>query len=182
MPTAKERRSSLRQLMKRPALIVAPSSFNAWSACLIEAIGFEAIHVSGSSISRAHAYSDLGLLGMSEMVTIHERIVEATTLPIVGDAEAAFGGPIQTARTVRAYERAGVTAIHMEDELFPKNAGGDHSVLPVADMVAKLKAAMDSRIDGDFIIIARSNARGCESLTQAIWRPRRSQHRRIRDL
>ncbi len=55
MPTAKERRGSLRQLMKRPALIVAPSSFNAWSACLIEAIGFEAIHVSGSSISRAHA-------------------------------------------------------------------------------------------------------------------------------
>ena len=170
MPTAKERRSSLRQLMKRPALIVAPSSFNAWSACLIEAIGFEAIHVSGSSISRAHAYSDLGLLGMSEMVTIHERIVEATTLPIVGDAEAAFGGPIQTARTVRAYERAGVTAIHMEDEQFPKNAGADHSVLPVADMVAKLKAAMDSRIDGDFIIIARSNARGCESLTQVIDR------------
>lgn len=170
MPTANERRRTLRQLMKRPTLIVAPSSFNAWSACLIEAVGFEAIHVSGSSVSRAHAYSDLGLLGMSEMVTIHERIVEGTTLPIVGDAEGAFGGPIQTARTVRAYERAGVAAIHIEDEQIPKNAGAAHSVLPLADMVAKLKAALDSRTDGDFIIIARSNARACESLTQVMDR------------
>ena len=170
MPTANERRRALRQLMKRPALIVAPSSFNAWSACLIEAVGFEAIHVSGSSVSRAHAYSDLGLLGMAEMVAIHERIAEATTLPIVGDAEGAFGGPIQTARTVRAYERAGVAAIHIEDEQIPKIPGAAHSVLPLADMVAKLKVALDSRIDGDFIIIARSNARACESLSQVMDR------------
>ncbi len=170
MPTANERRRSLHELMKRPQLIVAPSSFNAWSACLIETIGFEAIHVSGSSISRAHVYSDLGLLGMSEMVAIHERIAEATTVPIVGDAEAGFGGTIQTARTVRAYERSGVAAIHIEDEQFPKNAGAPHAVLAVEEMVAKLKAALDSRTDGDFIIIARSNARSCESLNQVIDR------------
>lgn len=157
--------------MSKPELVVAPSSFNPLSACLIESAGFPAVHVSGSAVNRFHAYSDLGLLGITEMVALHERIAEATHVPVVGDAEAGFGGPLHVARTVRAYERSGVSAIHIEDEIIPKNPDPQaHSVIPTPQMVEKLKAALDARADPSFVIIARSNARASESLRQVIER------------
>jgi len=171
MPTAKQRRLQLRELMKLPGLTVAPSCFNALSGCLIEQTGYKAIHVSGSSVARSHAYADLGLLGMAEMVAIHERIVEATGLPVVGDAECAFGAPIHAARTVRSYERAGLAAIHIEDEIFPKGQGDSaHQVLPKNTMVGKLKAALDARSDETFLVIARCNARESETFNQVMDR------------
>jgi 2-methylisocitrate lyase-like PEP mutase family enzyme len=157
--------------MAKPELIVAPSAFNPLSACLIESVGFPAVHVSGSAVNRFHAYSDLGLLGMTEMVAIHERIAEATDVPIVGDAEAGFGGPLHVVRSVRAYERAGVAAIHIEDEIVPKSPDPQaHSVIPTPQMVEKLKAALDARTDPSFVIIARSNARASEPLDRVIER------------
>lgn len=171
MATTHEKRLRLKQMMALPELIVAPSSFDPLSACLIESVGFPAIHVSGSAVNRFHAYSDLGLLGMTEMVAIHERIAEATSIPVVGDAEAGFGGLLHAARSVRAYERAGVAAIHIEDEIVPKDPDPQaHSVIPTSQMVEKLKAALDARTDPAFVIIARSNARSSESFTQVMER------------
>lgn len=171
MPTASEKRLALRGLMAAPELIVAPSAFNPLSACLIEAVGFSAVHVSGSAVNRFHAYSDLGLLGMTEMVALHERIAEATRVPVVGDAEAGFGGPLHVVRSVRAYERAGVAAIHIEDEVVPKDPDPKaHSVIAVSRMVEKLKAALDARSDPSFVIIARTNARAVETIEQVIER------------
>jgi len=173
MPTIHERRLKLREIMKQPGAVVAPSGFDALSASLIETIGFAAIHAAGSSISRFHGYQDMGLLGMTEMVTVQEQMVEATTVPIVGDAETAFGGPLHTARTVGAFERAGLAAIHIEDDLTPKSpggGGGQHSVIPVPEMVEKLKSALDARTDAEFVIIARTNSRSCESIDQVIER------------
>ncbi len=171
MATAHEKRLRLRELMAKPELIVAPSSFNPLSACLIESVGFPVVHVSGSAVNRFHAYSDLGLLGLAEMVALHERIAEATHVPIVGDAEAGFGGPLHVARSVRAYERSGVAAIHIEDEIVPKDPDPKaHSVIAISQMVEKLKAALDARTDPSFVIIARSNARASEPLDQVIER------------
>ena len=111
-----ERRLKLKELLRGTSMTVAPSCFNALSARLVESIGFKVVHVSGSSLSRFAGYPDIGLLDLSEMIQIHERIVEATTIPVVGDAETGFGGPVHVVRTVRAYERAGLAAIHIEDE------------------------------------------------------------------
>ncbi len=169
MPSAKERRLKLRELIRPAGLVVAPSAFNALSARLVEDAGFNAIHVSGSAINRFHAYADLGLLGITEMVAIHERIVEATSVPVIGDAESGFGAAVHTVRTVQAYERAGLAAIHIEDDPFPKELGG-HKALPCTKMIDKLKAALDSRTDNDFMIVARSNARDSESFTQVMDR------------
>jgi 2-methylisocitrate lyase-like PEP mutase family enzyme len=171
MPSIKERRLKLRELIKPVNLVVAPSAFNALSARLIEETGFSAIHVSGSAINRFHAYADLGMLSITEMVFIHERIVEATSIPVIGDGESGFGGAIHTVRTVQAYERAGLAAMHIEDDPFPKEANRvQHDVIPTSEMVGKLKAALDSRTDDKFIIIARSNARESESFTQVMDR------------
>ena len=157
--------------MKRPELIVAPSSYDPLTARLIEATGFETIHISGSAISRAHAHSDLGLLGLTEMVAIQEEIVEATSLPVVGDCESGFGGPLHAARAVGALERAGLAAIHIEDECFPKSPiSNAHAVISIPEMIVKLKACLDKRTDSDFIIVARSNARSCESFDQVMER------------
>jgi len=168
-----ERRLKLKEILRDAKMTVAPSCFNPLSARLIESVGFNAVHVSGSSLSRFAGYSDIGLLDLSEMVKIHERIVEAVNIPAIGDAETGFGGPVHTVRTVRAYERAGVAGIHIEDELTPKKSGGgpgSHFAIPLTEMVEKLKAAVDARTDQSFVIVARSNARDCESFAQVTER------------
>jgi 2-methylisocitrate lyase-like PEP mutase family enzyme len=174
MPTANERRRALREQMQQPGIVVAPSANDAITAMLVEEAGFPAVHVSGSAIARAFGFPDVGLTTMTEMVAIHQAMVEATSVPIVGDAETGFGNALNTMRAVRAYESAGVSAIHVEDDYFPKRPGGHpdipHGAVPVAEMVGKLRAALDARRDPDFIIIARSNARDSESFEQLMER------------
>src|SRR5205085_4343125 len=125
-------------------------------------------------VARSWGCADIGLLTATEMVGVHERIADAVDLPVVGDAETGYGNAVNVARTVRAYERAGVAAIHLEDDYTPKRPGGNpdvaHGAIPVAEMVGKLRAALDARTDPDFLIIARSNARDAESSEQLIER------------
>lgn len=167
MPTAGERRQTLRAQMAKPGIVVAPSSHDALTAMLIEEAGFPAVHVSGSGVARSFGFADVGLVSFAEMVAVHERIVEAVGIPVVGDAETGFGNAVNVARTVRAYERAGLAAIHLEDDYTPKRPGGHpdipHGAVPVPEMVGKLRAALDARTDPGFMIIARSNARDAES-------------------
>ena len=166
MATASERRRALRAMIAGPGIVVAPSTYDPLSAMLVAEAGFPAVHVSGSGVARSFGCADVGLLTATEMVAVHERIADAVDLPVVGDAETGFGNALNTARSVRAYERAGVAAIHLEDDYTPKQPGGNpdvpHGAIPVAEMVGKLKAALDARSDPDFLIIARSNARDVE--------------------
>ena len=174
MPTTAERRRTLRTAVGAPGIVVAPSAHDALSAMLIEEAGFPAVHVSGSGIARSFGLADIGLVTATEMVAIHERIVEAVGIPVVGDAETGYGNAMNVTRTVRAYERAGVAAIHLEDDYTPKRPGGHpdipHGAVPVSEMVGKLRAALDARTDPDFLIIARSNARDAESFEQLMER------------
>ena len=118
---------------------------------------------------------DVGLLGMSEMVDQARRIVQSVQVPVIADADTGYGNPINVIRTVRAYEDAGVAALHLEDQVAPKKCGhmaGKH-VIPPADMLAKIRAAVAGRRSADFTIIARTDARAIEGLDGALERARR---------
>jgi 2-methylisocitrate lyase-like PEP mutase family enzyme len=160
--------------MAAPGVVVAPSAYDALTAMVIEDAGFDAVHVSGSGLARSFGLSDFGLVTATEMVAVHARIVDATSIPIIGDAETGFGNAANTIRSVKAYERSGVAAIHLEDDFTPKSAGGDrstpHGAIPIPEMVGKLRAALDARSDPSFVIIARSGARDGESLEAVVER------------
>src|SRR5437868_15527295 len=116
MATASERRQALRAKVEAPGIVVAPSVHDALSAMLVADAGFSAVHVSGSGVARSWGCADVGLLTATEMVAVHERIVEAVDVPVVGDIETGYGNALNVQRSVRAYERAGVSAVHLEDD------------------------------------------------------------------
>src|SRR4051812_36597699 len=128
----------------------------------------------GTSITRL-GMPDVGLLTATEMIDNASRIVDASELPVIADADTGYGNPINTRRTIRDYERAGVAGVHIEDQVWPKRCGhlAGKRVIPTSEMVAKIKAACDARIDGDFTIIARCDAIAVEGLDAALERGER---------
>jgi 2,3-dimethylmalate lyase len=173
-----EPRHRLRELIAQPEPILAPGCYDALSARLVEEAGFDAVYMTGfgSSASRL-GRPDVGLLTMTEMVENARLIVEAVDLPVIADADAdtGYGNPINVIRTVQAYERAGVAAIHLEDQVAPKKCGHmeGKQVIPAAEMVEKVRAAAAARRDPDFLLIARTDARAVEGLGAALERARR---------
>ncbi|MGZ9013947.1 MAG: isocitrate lyase/PEP mutase family protein, partial [Burkholderiales bacterium] len=163
----------LRALIARPGCIVAPGVADALAARLVALEGFEAVYMTGfgTSLTRLGA-PDVGLLTATEMVDNAGRIVEASGLPVVADADTGYGNPINTRRTIRDFERAGVAGVHIEDQVWPKRCGhlAGKRVIPAAEMVAKVKAACDARVDADFMIIARCDAIAVEGLDAALER------------
>jgi 2-methylisocitrate lyase-like PEP mutase family enzyme len=125
----------------------------------------------GTSLTRL-GMPDVGLLTASEMVDNAYRIADASALPLVADADTGYGNPINTRRTIRDYEKAGVAGVHIEDQSWPKRCGhlAGKRVIPTAEMVAKIKAACDARRDPDFVIIARCDAIAIEGLEAALER------------
>lgn len=128
----------------------------------------------GTSASRL-GRADVGLLTMPEMVDNARRIVDALAIPLLADADTGYGNPINVIRTVQEYERAGVAAIHIEDQAAPKKCGHmeGKQLVPAAEMVEKIRAAVEARVDPDFLLIARTDARAVEGLQAAIDRGRR---------
>jgi 2-methylisocitrate lyase-like PEP mutase family enzyme len=170
------RRRRLRALLAKRAPLLAPGSHDALSARLVEQAGFEAVYMGGfATTASLLGRPDMGLLGGSEMVDSARRIVQAVDLPVIADADTGYGNPINVIRTVRDYEQAGVAAIHLEDQVSPKRCGhmSGKSVVPVADMLAKLEAAIAARSDPDFVLIARTDALAVEGVDAAIERARR---------
>jgi 2,3-dimethylmalate lyase len=166
----------LRELLARPKPLMAPGAADALTARLIAKHGFEAIYMTGAGTTAVRlGMPDVGLLTMNEMVDNAQRIAEASQLPLVADADTGYGGPMNVQRTVRAYERAGVAGIHIEDQLFPKRCGhlAGKSVVPVEEMVAKIRAGLDARHDRDFVLIARTDALAVEGFERAIERCKR---------
>src|SRR5919199_2840571 len=166
----------LRTLISRPGCVVAPGVADALAARLVVLEGFDTVYMTGfgTSITRL-GQPDVGLLTATEMVDNATRIVDASGLPVVADADTGYGNPINTRRTIRDYERAGVAGVHIEDQWWPKRCGhlAGKRVISTAEMVAKIKAACDARSDPDFTIIARCDAIAVEGLESALERGER---------
>ena len=162
-----------RQLIERPEVLPALGGYDALSATVAEQAGGEVVYMSGSSVSTSvHGRPDVGLTTMTEMVDRARSMVEAVDVPVFCDADTGYGNPLNVARTVESYERAGVAGIHIEDQTFPKRCGHFEGtdVIPAAEMEQKLRAATDARTDEDFVVIARTDARATDGLDAAIER------------
>ena len=162
-----------RDLVEAEDILVLPGIFDALSARLAAEAGFQAV-VGGGYAATASLIGapDIGQLGLAEMADHYRRLTESIDIPILADADTGFGDSVNVARTVHTYERAGVAALIIEDQVAPKRCGHMEGkrVIPVADMIAKIKAALDARIDSDMMIVARTDARAIEGLEAAVER------------
>lgn len=153
--------SRFRQMLREPGIIMVPGAYDCLTARIIQQAGFPAVYMTGAGTSVARlGYPDLGLATMTEMVSNAANIAAAVEVPVIADADTGYGGVLNVQRTVREYERAGVAAIHIEDQESPKRCGhlDDKRVIPVEEMVRKVRAAVDARSDEDFTIIVRTDA------------------------
>ena len=153
--------AKFRKLLSQPGIIVAPGAYDCLTATIIQNTGFPAVYMTraGTSVARL-GYPDLALATMTEMLGNAADITSVVDVPVIADADTGYGGVLNVQRTVRQYERSGVAAIHIEDQEFPKRCGhlDGKRVIPVEDMVQKIRAAVDARTDPDFTIIVRTDA------------------------
>lgn len=168
-----EPRARLRRMMDRPGAIVAPGVADALNARIVAQHGFEAVYMTGAGTTAVRlGMPDVGLLSMTEMVDNAARIVDASNLSLIADADNGYGGVLNVRRTVQGFERAGVAAIHIEDQSLPKRCGhlAGKQLVETDEMVSKIKAACDARLDPNFMIIARTDAIAVDGFEAAIER------------
>jgi len=166
----------LRELLNSGQTVVAPGAFDPLAARLVEEAGFAAVYMTGFGTSAALlGRPDVGLLTMTEMADSAGRIAACVDIPLIADADTGYGNPLNVIRTVGAYEAAGVAGLHIEDQVAPKKCGHmeGKQVIGADEMAQKVRAAVDARIDPDFVIIARTDARAVEGLDSALDRARR---------
>lgn len=170
MTTAKK----LRELLSENKIIVAPGAYDAWSAKLIAKLGFQAVYMTGYGVSASVlGKPDIGLITLTEMVTAAKNIVDAAgDTPVIADADNGYGGNLNVMRTVQEYERAGVAAIQLEDQVTPKRCGHmeGKEIVSKEEMVSKIKAAVRARKNPDLCIIARTDARAVNGFEDALER------------
>ena len=157
----------------RNGCVMMPGAFNAISARLVERAGFPAVYISGAGLANATAgVPDIGLLTLSEVAQLAGYIANAVRIPALVDADTGFGGAQNVGRTVEEFERAGLAGLHLEDQVFPKRCGhlAGKTIIPVEEMVEKLRAAVRARQDKDFLIVARTDARAVEGFDAALRR------------
>ncbi len=173
MNDAHSKRKRLREMIGTGKLVVVPGAHNALTAKLIEEAGFPAVYMTGSGVANTLlAQPDVGLVTLDEMVMMAGYLADAVSVPVVSDADTGYGNAINVLRTVRQFEKAGVAGIHLEDQINPKRCGHilGKELIPAEEMAGKLKAAVDARTDPEFLIIARTDARGPAGLDEAIRR------------
>jgi 2,3-dimethylmalate lyase len=155
-----ESRARLRELLSQNKMTVAPFVFDCLQAKLAEQAGFEAVYMTGFGTSAARGFPDLGLMTMTEMVANVRAIANAVKVPVIADADTGYGNAMNVWRTVREYEDAGAAAMHIEDQVFPKRCGflAGKQVIPMEEMLPKVRAACDARRDRNLVIIARTDA------------------------
>ncbi|MBI2461700.1 MAG: isocitrate lyase/PEP mutase family protein [Candidatus Rokubacteria bacterium] len=171
-----ERRRKLRELVNRKAGLVIPGAYDCVSARLVERAGFPAVYMTGYGTSASRlGLPDLGFAGLAEMVENARQMAEGVGIPLIADADTGYGNPLQVRRTVRAYEAAGVAALHLEDQVAPKRCGhlAGKEVIPVEEMVQKLRAAVEARQDPDLLLIARTDAIAAIGFEEALRRGER---------
>jgi len=163
---------SLRDLLARPGMTIAPGAYDAIGARLIEQAGFAAVYMTGAGTSAARGYPDFGLLTMSEMVDNAAVMARSIAVPLIADADTGYGNELNVTRTVREYEARGVAAIHIEDQVAPKRCGhlDGKEVVSREEFASKIRAAVEARRSKEFIVIARTDSRAMMSLDEAIAR------------
>jgi len=164
--------AEFRRLIQADEIVVAPGVYDGLSARIAAAAGFPALYCSGGAIARSSGVPDLGLLSMTEVLVRVREVVDASGLPVIADADTGYGNALNVVRTVREFERIGVAAIHLEDQVAPKKCGhySGQELISADEMVQKLRAALDTR--RELAIIARTDARGRAGLDEAIRRAR----------
>ena len=163
----------LKTLLAERRALTLPGAANAMFARVIEEQGFEACYVTGAGIANMHLGApDIGLTTLTEIANVLAPIADAVNLPLLVDADTGFGNGLNMARTVRVLERAGAAGLQIEDQVFPKRCGhfAGKDVISCAEMVSKIKAAVDARRDGDLQIVARTDARAVEGFNAAMDR------------
>ncbi|MGL5823363.1 MAG: carboxyvinyl-carboxyphosphonate phosphorylmutase [Nocardioides sp.] len=167
--------ADFRRMMLDPEILVVPSAYDALSAKVIQQTGFKAVHMTGSGSSASIlGYPDLGFTAISEMAEHAKNIVLAVDLPVICDADAGFGNAMNTWRTMREYEQAGIVGFHLEDQTHPKRCGHleGKSLISTEEMVGKIEALVEARVDPNFTIIARTDAREALGVDEALRRSR----------
>jgi 2-methylisocitrate lyase-like PEP mutase family enzyme len=165
--------TNLKQRLDEARVLLAPGVYDALSALIAEQAGFEALYLSGASIAYTRlGRSDVGLTTFSEVEDVLARITERVHLPVIVDADTGFGNALNVQRTVRCFERAGAAMLQLEDQGFPKRCGhlDGKTLVPVAEMQGKLRAALDARQHSDTLILARTDAVAVEGLDAALER------------
>lgn len=170
--SAADKRRALRAGLASGTIQRLPGAFNPLTATLIQEIGFEGVYVSGAVVSAGLGLPDIGLTTLSEVAEFSGQVARVTDLPALVDADTGFGEPMNVARTITHLEDAGVAGCHIEDQVNPKRCGhlDGKEVVPQAEMVRRLGAAVGARGDANFVICARTDARGIEGLGAAIDR------------
>lgn len=162
----------LRQLI-RDGCVAMPGVFNAGMGRLVERAGFDALYISGAGLCNATAgMPDIGLLTLTEVAQLAGYVAHAVKIPCIVDADTGFGGPENAARTIRQFQRQGLAGCHIEDQEFPKRCGhlAGKSLVAVEDMKEKIAAAAAAKVDKDFLLIARTDARAVENFAKAVER------------
>ena len=165
----------LRTLLNERRGLLVPGAGNALAARVIETMGFEAVYLSGAGLTNNfYGMPDLGFVSLNDIASHTAAIRDAVALPLIVDADTGFGNALNVRHTVRTLERAGANAIQIEDQVMPKKCGhfAGKAVIDQAEMVGKIKAAVDARVSGDFLVIARTDARAIEGLDAALDRAR----------
>jgi len=165
--------AKLKEILGRRAAVLAPGAPNALFARVIEDLGFEVVYVTGAGIANMHLGApDVGLTTVTEVAETTAAIADAVDLPLLVDADTGFGNALNMTRTVRLLERAGAAGLQIEDQVFPKRCGHfpGKAVVPLDEMLDKIKAAVDARADADLQIVARTDARAIEGLDAALAR------------
>jgi len=163
----------LRQMIEARDFVAAPGVYDLISALIADRMGFKALYVTGyGTVASSLGLPDAGLATYSQMIEQIGRIADMAKTPVIADADTGYGGLLNVRHTVRGYEKAGVSAIQIEDQEFPKKCGHtpNRRVVPMADMVRKIRVASDSRASTDFLIIARTDARTSLGLDEALRR------------
>jgi methylisocitrate lyase len=167
-----QKRADFRAALKSGKLLRFPGAFSPLVSMLIERQGFEGVYISGAVLANDLGLPDVGLTTLSEVSQRGRVIARATSLPAIIDADTGFGEPMNAARTVQELEELGLCGCHFEDQQNPKRCGhlDGKTLVPTVDMVKKIRAAAKARRDGDFVIIARTDARAEEGLDRAVQR------------
>lgn len=163
----------LRQKVRARSGLLVPGAANALAARVIEQLGFEAVYLSGAGLTNTfYGMPDLGFVHLGDLASHTAALRDAVALPIIVDADTGFGNALNVRHTVRTLERAGANAIQLEDQVSPKKCGHfeGKAVVSQSDMIGKIKAAVDARIHGDFLVIARTDAAAVEGIDAAIAR------------
>jgi len=154
------RNRRLRELLARPGLLIAPGIHDGLGARIVAEAGFEAVYISGFCIEASYGLPDMGMLTMTEVVERAAAVADSMDLPVICDADTGYGNAVNVIRTVKQFEKAGVSGIHLEDQALPKKCGAFPNKVLISreEMVGKIHAAVDARVDPDFVLIARTDA------------------------